>query len=136
LGYFSHTQPSNVGLVRIPVGTDIGNSCTVPLPVCNSPTAVDASDIIADIADVDVQRAFTMAPPPVYGDRSASSASTFSFSETTGAVSGAFSVVVGHECTTATATCVPTPAGVARLVADVNTVVSTALADPSCATVR
>jgi hypothetical protein len=133
-GLFYRMQ-STVGLNRTLAGSDVAVSCSVPLPACNSPTAVDASDIIADIADPDVQRALTTAPRPVYGDRSVS-ASTFSFDDTTGAATGGFSVIVGHECTTATATCEPTPVGVARLVTDVNSVVSTALADPSCASLR
>jgi hypothetical protein len=134
-GYFYRMQAS-VALTRIRPGSDVGNSCSVPLPTCNSPTTIDASDIIADIADAEVQLALSTAPRPVYGDRSASSAPTFSFGDTTGAASGGFSVLVGHECSTATATCEPTPAGVARLVADVNTVVSAALLDPSCASLR
>jgi hypothetical protein len=129
-GSFFRMQ-SAVGLTYIPAGSDLGRSCGAPLPTCDSPT-VDVSDINADIADADVQRALMTAPRPIYGDRSASGGSAFTF----GAASGGFSVVVGHECPMATPTCEPTPAGVARLVADVNTVVSTALRDPSCASLR
>lgn len=130
-GAFLRMQ-SAVGLTNILAGSDLRRSCGAPLPTCDSPTAVDASDINADIADADVQRALTTAPRPIYGDRSASGGSHFTFS----AASGGFSVVVGHECPMATPTCEPAPAGVARLLADVNTVVSTALNDPSCASLR
>jgi hypothetical protein len=126
---------SDVGLNRVLPGSDVGVSCSVPLPACHASSAVDASDINTDIADTEVQGALATAPRPVYGDGSVSG-STFTFGDTTGAATGGFSVIVGHECPTATATCDPTPVGIGRLVADVNSVVSAALADPSCASLR
>lgn len=125
LGFLSTQNSSSLVFVRMRPGSDVAVRCSAPLPARDTPNAVDASDIIADIADGDVQLALATAPRPFYGDSAASGAPTFTFMETTGG--GGFSVVVGHECPTATATCEPTPMGVARLVNDVNAAVSAAL---------
>ncbi len=134
-GYF-YRPGTGVNLVFPSLsGSDVGRSCTVPFPACDSPGIFDVSDLNADIADADVQRALMAVPAPVYGDR-ATGAPTFSFRDETGTASSGFSVVVGHECATATPTCDTTPAGVQRLVADITSVVSAALADPLCVNVH
>jgi hypothetical protein len=119
-----------VTIVRIPPGSDVGMNCSVQLPDCGG-TAIDTSDLLTDIADPAVQQALTAVPGPVFGDRSATGAPTFSFA--IGITGGGFSILVGFECASATATCDPTPPGVSRLMTDVETAVTTALADPSCA---
>ncbi len=131
LGFF-YRPGDGVSLVRFNSGSDQGISCGVQLPTCGSPSGIDTSDLFADLTDADVQQALTTLPPSVFGDRSLTSRPVFQF----GSDTGGFSVVVGFECATSTSTCDATPAGVRRLVTDVNTVVTAALADPACANVR
>jgi hypothetical protein len=120
--------PGNtVFLSRPNPGSDTGATCSAPLPRCDTPNAVDTSDLYADIADADVQNAFMMSPAPIYGDQAASP-ERFRFSSN----GSGFTVVVGFDCPTPTSTCVPIPSGIRRLTDDVLAVVAHAIADQSC----
>jgi hypothetical protein len=129
-GYLRKRSSSSVDLYRMRTGSDVATGCSAPFSACGTPDTIDASDMVADIATADVQLALRTSPRPVYGDRSASSNPTFTFMDLKGGASGGFSVIVGHECPIATATCEPTPAGVTRLVTDLTAFVSAAL--PGC----
>ncbi len=123
---------SALSLYRFPSGSDAAISCSVPFAMCGAPDLFDISDLIRELEDADVQQALSQSPAPFYGDKVVSS-TAFSFSSGS---SGAFSVVIDHECVTATAACVPTPPGVHRLVADLVAMANAGLQTPACASVR
>jgi len=102
-------------------------SCTPALPACGS-TGIDVSDIEAAMANADVQSAFSATESPFYGDRGIADGPALLLSRSTG---GAFAA--GLECTTASATCTPTPAGIRALVALLRELVTQQTAAPSCA---
>jgi hypothetical protein len=111
-------------------GRQVGTppSCMPALPVCGAAT-IDVSDVEAAMAHPDVTAAF--AAGSAFGDRGVADAPSTGLSRASG---GSFSV--GFECTTASTTCTPTPAGVKalfQLIKDLNT---QQLADASCVSVR
>jgi hypothetical protein len=129
-GYLRKQHSSSVDLFMMRMGSDVSVGCSAPFSACGTPDAIDASEIVADIAAADVQLALRTSPFPVYGERSASSDPTFRFMDLKGGPSGGFSVIAGHQCPIATATCEPTPAGVTRLMTDLTAFVSAA--SPLC----
>ena len=103
------------------------------MPACDS-AAIDVGDIMADLADADVQRAFLPAEPPIYGvDSRPVDGQVFQVRRSTG---GAF--LVGGDCpiTSMASSCSPIPAGVAKLVAALRALDDQQLANPSCGTLR
>jgi hypothetical protein len=128
--------PGEAGLLYTrfnPVLSDAGLSCSPPLPACGDPSAIDVADIVADLADPDVERALATTVPAIYGDRSIADADSFSVSTANGR---GFGIVIGEECTVASPTCLPTPPGIHRLVSDLQSLLAAALQDPSCAALR
>jgi hypothetical protein len=120
------TPPNSYRLQGRQVATP--GSCMPALPACGAAT-IDVSDLEAAIAHPDVAAAF--AAGTAFGEKNVLDGSTTQYSRAGG---GSFNV--GYDCTTASATCTPTPAGVkalVRVIADLNT---QQLADPSCAGVR
>jgi len=109
---------------------DAGNgSCTPALPACNTAGVVDVADIVADLADPDVQQALAQTTSVSYGAIGGADLDNFSFQRGDGRGFGQY----GPECSPASAICMPTPAGVHQLLADLRALVTEALADPSCA---
>jgi hypothetical protein len=119
---------------RIPAGSSAPSvSCSPALPACSS-DAIDVADIMADLADPDVQLAFLPAEPPIYGvDSRPWDGAVFEVWRSTG---GDF--LVGEDCSSpqASSTCSPIPAGVAKLVADLRALDDQQLADPTCAALQ
>jgi len=129
--------PGEAGLLLYtqlnPVLSDAGLSCSPPLPACGDPGAIVLADIVADLADPDVTRPLAMTVPPISGDRSIADADSFSFST---ANDRGFGIALGEECAVASPTCLPTPPGIHRLVSDLQSLLTAALQDPSCAMLR
>lgn len=113
----------------IPGNTPDMRSCTPTLPACGTAAGVDIADIAADLADPDVQAALAQPLPPTYGQRNIADATSFSVRRSDGR---GFSIVVGFECVTPSAQCVPTPPGVRRLVDDLRVLWNLGLRDPLC----
>lgn len=88
-------------------------SCTPMLPACGSPDKIDISDIVADLADPDVQAALAALAPPTFGavlpDRGA-----FRMRD---AQSHGFTVEAGL-CAGRALPCTDPPTGINRLVGD------------------
>jgi len=103
-------------------------TCTPALPACGS-TKIDVADVEAAMASADVQAAFAAASEPFYGERNVADGPSFEVVRSTG---GKF--LVGLECTTASASCTPTPAGVHALVQLLQDLITQQTADPTCAT--
>ena len=107
-------------------------SCTPALPACGDAARIDIGDIVAAIADPDVQQALAQPTAPDYGGPVAD-ADWFSFQRGDGKF---FGIQKGFECATANADCVPTPPGVHRLTEALEGLLTGAFADPMCAPLR
>jgi hypothetical protein len=105
-------------------------SCAPALPACHA-NQVDVSDVEAAIAHPDVQNALAQATPPTYGQRNIADGPNFSFMR---ADNHGFNN--GLECSPASSTCTPTPAGVHALMLVLRQLITQQLADPSCAGFR
>ena len=116
---------------RIPVGgTTASASCMPPIPLCESALPIQICDITVDLFYGDVQRAFSLAEAPLYGvDSRPVDGQVFEIKRSTGG-----SILVGGDCPPTSSSCVPIPAAVAKLVADLRALNEQQLADPSCAT--
>jgi len=123
-GAFSYTRKD----VRSDV-TELPASCDPALPACGTTTAIDISDIAADLTDADVQAGFAAATPPIYGrDSRPVDGQVFEIKRATGGT-----LFVGDECPSPTlSSCRPIPAGVAKLAADLRGLIEQQIADPSC----
>jgi hypothetical protein len=106
-------------------------SCSPALPACHDAALIDVSDVEAAVAHADVQAAFAQATPPQYGDRGIADGPYFSFTRADGRGLGE-----GIACTTASATCTPTPGGVRTLLQLLKALLTQQRADASCADVR
>ncbi len=106
-------------------------SCSPALPACGTPSKVDVADVEAAIANPDVQAALIRTPSPVYGSLGVADGPSFGFG-----LPGGQGFSVGIACATPSATCNPTPAGVAALVQVLRDLTTQQLADPSCAQER
>jgi hypothetical protein len=112
----------------------VGNtaSCNVVIAGCG-PSYRTISDIMTDLNHPDVVAALTAQAPLAYGDKNTADGDSFSFGSSGG---GGFSIVLQAQCSTTTADCLATPAGVRILVTDLNALVDGALATPACAALR
>jgi hypothetical protein len=130
------TPPALYTYVRSPGGSRLVapalRSCSPALPACLTDGAIDVADIIADLAQADVQQSFAAVTPPIYGvDSRPVDGSIFEVDRATG---GSF--LVGGDCPPTSSSCRPIPAGVAKLVADLRALNDQQLADPACSTLR
>jgi hypothetical protein len=96
-------------------------SCAPSLPECGDPNKVDVNDITSDLADADVQAAFAMPAPTLYGvDARDVDGPLYQIARSTGGT-----VQVGYDCPATSSSCRQIPAGLARLVADLRTLIDT-----------
>jgi hypothetical protein len=99
------------------------------LPACGDATQIDVSDILRDLADPDVVLAMAMATPPLYGfDQRPVDGTMFQVLRGDG-----HGFLAGGSCDTGAFCHGPVPAGIARLVSDLEALDQLQLADPSCA---
>ena len=119
-------------IARTSAGTSLADgssnpTCTWPLPPCETSGAVTAGTIAGDLADADVQAGFAAGATPLYG-RAVPDAGIYSIKRADG-----HTIQVGWACDTGSAgTCKDIPPGVQRLVTDLQSLSSSALADPAC----
>ncbi len=126
------TPPASYERVRQTVTTDATLSCAPTLPSCGDATRIDASDIVRDLADAEVQAALSAPTPPVYGfDTRPGDGVIFKFQRADGR--GFFA---GADCDAGSFCHGAVPAGIARLEADLKALDTQQLADPSCAALR
>jgi hypothetical protein len=125
------TPPTGYEYSRSPVGgTTPSAICTPAIPFCTALPQIDMCDITADLAEADVQRALSLYATPLYGvDSRPVDGQVFELKRSLGG-----SILVGGDCPATSSSCVPIPAGVAKLVADLRALDEQQLADPSCAT--
>ncbi|MBC8133134.1 MAG: hypothetical protein H7X95_09150 [Deltaproteobacteria bacterium] len=123
------TPPNSFRYDRQSFVSDAGQpTCAPALPACSDPTRIDVSDIERAIAHADVQRAFALFSPPFYGDRGIADGPSISVLRP-----GPRGFSAGIPCNVPSATCVPIPAGVATLVAQLRALIRQQTADPTCA---
>jgi Pacifastin inhibitor (LCMII) len=110
---------------------DTVHTCRPSLPVCGAPAVVSVSTIVQDLADADVQAAFTAAAPQLYGfDQRPMDGSVWSI---TRAADG--TILVGAPCSsTAGAGCRAVPTGVQRLTDDLKSLATAMAAQSVCST--
>jgi hypothetical protein len=128
------TPPGSYKYARTPAGNPStpSASCMPTLPACRTDGAIDVANIMVDLSDDDVRRSFGLAQPPLYGtDSRPADGQVFEIKRSTGG-----SILVGGDCPATSSSCVPIPAGVAKLVADLRALNEQQLADPSCGTLR
>lgn len=129
----STTSPATAAtyvLTRSSNGGSSGVSCSPAFPACGSPTALDVSDIMADILDPVVQKYLSTkgATAFLFGlDTRPIDGPIFSFQR-----GGAF--LVGAPCNGATG-CTEIPAAIEKLVADLRALDQQQLQSPACAAV-
>jgi hypothetical protein len=111
---------------HMPVPGGATTVCTPALPACGS-MDIDVADLEDAMANADVLAAFTATTETFYGDRNVADGPSFEVIRSTG---GKF--IVGIECTTASASCVPMPAGVHALVQLLHALITQQTTDPSC----
>lgn len=104
-------------------------SCSPALPACADGARIDVSDIARDLADPDVVHAMAMTTPPLYGqDSRPTDGQMFQILRGDG-----HGFLAGPTCYTTEFCNGPVPAGIVRLVADLQALDQQQLADPSCA---
>jgi len=121
---------------RNDVGGAAGISCNPPLPACGDMTALDVSDIMADIRDPVVQTYLALDPsklPFVGFDTRPVDGTAFSFMRGDG-----HGFLVGQACGTSSgaSTCVAIPAAIDKLVKDLRALDDQQLRSASCAALR
>jgi hypothetical protein len=129
--------PASFTHLRDPVATMPASlSCAPPFPICDG-AAIDVADVMAALADPDVQLALLRSKGavtlPFYGvDPRPVDGQAFQLTHDGG---GGF--LVGGPCPPgSSSTCMEIPAGVSRLVSVLTALDQQQLADPSCATLR
>jgi hypothetical protein len=112
--------------------TDAGptsRSCIGSVPPCGDPLGVDIGDLVADLEDPDVQAAFSMPSPALFGaDTRPGDGAVYQIERSTGGT-----IQVGLDCAAVTgATCRPIPAGITRLAADLRKLIEVATTGGAC----
>lgn len=126
------SPPAAFALTRTPVPSDANpddsGSCAPILPACGS-DGIDASDIMSDIDDPAVQSLLSMTTTRsvMLGSTANPDDPRFFFQK-----SGTAGFFVGSHCLEADTGCVPVPAAVSKLVADLTALTRQELLDPSC----
>jgi hypothetical protein len=115
--------------LRAEVDGSTERSCSLPLPVCGAAGVVSLANIVADLADPDVQAAFETGTTPFFGqDARPMDAPALSISLGSGGT-----ILVGWACpSSGSSSCVTIPAGVQRLAADLQSVASAAIVTDAC----
>jgi hypothetical protein len=111
-------------------GGDGGStSCSLALPACGTAGAVTAATLATDLADAAVKAGFAATSTPFYGaDQRPVDRPAYSVTQADG-----HTILVGSPCTTSSGNaCLAIPAGVQRLVDDLTSATSTALAASVC----
>ena len=105
-------------------------TCSPTLPACGAPGVVSISTIAQDLTDADVQAAFALTTPHVYGvDSRPMDGSVWSITRASGG-----NILVGSPCASPTMnSCQPIPPGIQRLADDTQSLAATAAASPACA---
>jgi hypothetical protein len=105
-------------------------TCMPTLPACGASPIASVSTIIADLAAPDVQAAFALSTPPIYGvDERPTDGTIWSITLASGG-----SVLVGTPCASQTMnSCRPIPAGVQKLADDLKSLSAGAAAQSVCA---
>jgi hypothetical protein len=104
--------------------------CVPALPACHDAAQLDASDVVVDLRHPDVQAALALSTPPFYGhDSRPVDGVAFQLLRADGR-----GFLVGDACR-ADEACTPTPAGVQKLVDDLQALQGQQLLDPSCAAI-
>lgn len=105
-------------------------SCSPTLPACGAPGVVSISTIAQDLTDADVQMAFALPTPHVYGaDSRPMDGSVWSITRASGG-----NILVGSPCASPTMnSCQPIPPGIQRLADDTQSLAAAAAASPACA---
>jgi hypothetical protein len=113
------------------VGPAVMHTCTPALPPCGAPGVVSVSTVDQDLAAADVQDAFSLNTPPVYGvDERSEDGQVWSIT-LAGELAGAGRIFVGEPCPSpVTNSCQPVPAGVQRLADDLKSLASAV--EPTC----
>lgn len=110
--------------------TNVTVTCAPAIPACAGGGSVSACDIAQDLADPVVQAALAQSPPPFYGPNTlGTDGNAFRFLRDDG---HGFYVGLDTSCAGAT-TCVPIPAAIARLKADLQALDSGLITSPECA---
>ena len=105
-------------------------TCSPPLPACGASVVVSISTIALDLTDADVQFAFGITTPHVYGmDNRPSDGTVWSITRASGG-----NILVGNPCPSPNMnSCQPIPPGIQRLADDLRSLAYTAEALPACA---
>jgi hypothetical protein len=105
-------------------------SCSPSLPTCGAAGVVSLSTIAQDLTDADVQFAFGLSTPHVYGvDNRPSDGAVWVINQASGG-----SIFVGTPCPSPVMnSCQPIPPGIQRLADDLKTLATAASAAPECA---
>jgi hypothetical protein len=107
-------------------------SCSPALPACGDSTLLDISDVLRDLADTDVVAALAMSTPPLYGlDSRPTDGTMYQVLRADG-----HGFLAGPACTTGEFCHGAVPAGIMRLVTDLQALDQQQLADPSCSALR
>jgi hypothetical protein len=104
--------------------------CIPALPACHDAAKLDVSEVMVDLRHPDVQAALALSTPPFYGhDSRPVDGAAFQLLRADGR-----GFLVGDACR-ADEACTPAPAGVQKLVDDLQALQAQQLLDPSCASI-
>jgi hypothetical protein len=101
-------------------------SCSRPLPACGTAGMITVATLVSDLSDPDVGTGFAASSTPLYG-RAVPDAGLYSVVRADGR-----GILVGWACDSVGAACQDIPAGVQRLITDLEDVSSTVIAAPEC----
>jgi hypothetical protein len=104
-------------------------TCAPTLPACGASGVVSLSNIVADLADSDVQAALAASTPPLFGrDTRPMDGTVYQV-----ALGSGGSMLVGWACASGSSSpCTTIPAGVQRLVDDLRSLATAMAAQPAC----
>ena len=110
---------------------DTVRTCRPSLPACGAPAVVSVSTIVQDLANADVQAAFTPGSSQLYGfDQRPMDGAVWSITRATGGT-----ILVGAPCSsTAGAGCRAVPSGVQCLTDDLRSLATAMVAQSACST--
>jgi hypothetical protein len=125
------SPPNDLAFIRtwMTDAAPASRSCSPALPACSDPNKVDVDDLMTDLIDPDVQAAFAMPAPALFGsDARPADGAVYQIARSIGGV-----IQVGGNCpTSGSAGCRPIPAGVAQLAADLRNLIERATTASVC----